>query len=640
MIKNFDNWGSDNSKLESNVEGIRFRIDEALDELNFEKVSKITLELQRELTEASSLKSISTFTNFNSINENVKNARAYYLKKVKQELEQKFKESSRNVAKGEEEIDMIDPTILDVESEEGQEAPKKKEKRPFELSKHEEARILNNPDFLFVMDLIKTTPNYAITFVKFKFDQGADRDALKTIFDFVSDQKMKNFIKDLPLGSVEAYAKINAKEGETPGYMQLIDHIGEIEAAREGFWIIEAFVKKAGIRDTMGNIIPGKQGFNQKNAFKEAPQETKDQIIKLAGDMNRQDDTGNLIKAFTRKMSNYESLDVIIQGLTDMVNSIGTQKEEVSMKHHADYPASSVIWENSDKLLVLYRSPLSLGENCRHTTWCIKPRGYGAGAAGSFYTYAKRGSLQFAMWDFSKPSTDDMSIVGFTVSPDGSISHAHRKDDREVKSEVGRTLESLLSYYGVPDYSKNQILSSLEAESKSMVAVEPIYREIEQGRGIQGVISKLIKSAEKRANVSKFENKVDKSAAFTDRLIAGEIAKSEKIDDIRDNAWKSISDNIKGGLTNVESARMFKTIFGDSEYARPEKIDVILDINKDKQRRANGILTLARGENSEDNRILKYAMQKKQDIGEIINKAEILVNAIKEANVYLESLKK
>ena len=189
MIKNFDNWGSDNSKLESNVEGIRFRIDEALDELNFEKVSKITLELQRELTEASSLKSISTFTNFNSINENVKNARAYYLKKVKQELEQKFKESSRNVAKGEEEIDMIDPTILDVESEEGQEAPKKKEKRPFELSKHEEARILNNPDFLFVMDLIKTTPNYAITFVKFKFDQGADRDALKTIFDFVSDQR-------------------------------------------------------------------------------------------------------------------------------------------------------------------------------------------------------------------------------------------------------------------------------------------------------------------------------------------------------------------------------------------------------------------------------------------------------------------
>lgn len=639
MINKYTTWGSAKSEYKPDLENVRFKIDEALNDLNFQEVSKITLELQEKLNESSNLKSISSFNKFNLINENVKQAKQYYLKKVKQELEKKHNEYVKSKGHSAEEID-ADDSFIDLEVEGDNDKPENKEPGKFKLSQHQEARILSNPDFLFVMDLVKSTPNYAITFVKFKFEQGADNDALSTIFDFVSDQQTKNFVKDLPLGSVEAYAKIETKEGETPGYMQLIDHIGEIEAAREGFWIIEAFVTKAGIRDTMGNIIPGKIGFNQKKAFKEAPQEVKDEIIKLAGDMNRQDDSGDLMRAFTRKMSNYESLDIIIQGLSDMVNSIGTQKEEVSMKHHKDYPASSVIWESSDKLLILYRSPLSLGENCRHTTWCIKPRGYGAGAAGSFYTYAKNGSLQFAMWDFSKPSTDDMSIVGFTVSSNGKISHAHRKDDRDVKSIVGYDLNELLSYYGVPDYSKEQILSSLKAESESMIAVEPIYREIEQGRGIQGVISKLIKSAEKRANISKFANEVDKSAAFTDRLIASEIAKSQNIDEIRDTAWKSISDNIKGGLTNVESARMFNTIFGGSEYARADKIDIILDINKDKQRRASAILALAKGENSEDNRILKYAMQKKQDIGEIINKAEILVNAIKEANVYLESLKK
>lgn len=622
MIENFRTWGKSNLNKSSDIEKVRTRLDEALNNLDFNSVDNITKDLSNIINAKPSLNSVSRFNEFNNLNENVQmnQAKQYYLKKVKQELRDKR-------SKGR----------FEIESEEEAEREDK-----YNLDKPEiEKRLLDNPDLNWVLNLTKSTPNYAITFVKFKFDQGANNEELTTIFNFATNQSTKNFIKDLPLGNIEAYAKIPMSNGGEPGYMQLIDHIGDIESAREGFWIIDAFVTNAGIKDTMGNVISGKIGFNQKNAFKQAPQEVKDRIIKLAGDMNRRDDSGNLIKAFTRKMSTYESLDIMIEGLTDMINSIGTKKEEVSISHHNDYPGCSVLWENSEKILVLYRSPVSLGEKCRHANWCIKPRGYGAGAAGSFYSHAYNGRIQFAMWDFSKPATDDMSLVGFTVSPNGKLTHAHMKNDRDVLNVVGRTIEEVLSYYGVPDYSKAQIISSLDAESKSMIAVEPVYKEIEKGNGIENIISNLIKGAEKRANNFKYENEVDKTSAFTDRLISNEISKSSNIDKIRDTAWKTISDTTKGGLSNIESARIFNTIFGGSEYCRADKIDLILNINNDKKRRVENILKEVIGDSTDDSsKFNAYIEKNKKDSEKIISRAKTLIKSMDQANVYLESLKK
>ena len=624
MIHSFKSWEINKKNL--SLKKVRVKIDDALDNLEFNEAINSTLDLSNIIKSSRNLNSISRFNEFNNLNESaqVKQAKEYYLKKLKQ----KYSETEARVDFKSKELDSEN---VDQLSE-----PRKKD---LEFSKQWEDRMLSNPELNWVLNLVKTAPNYAITFVKFKFDQGANNDELSNIFRFATDQQTRNFVKDLPLGNIEAYAKIPKREGENPGYMQLIDHIGDIEAAREGFWIIDAFVTRAGIKDTMGNVISGKVGFNQKTAFKQAPQEVKDNIIKLAGDMNRRDNTGSLIRAFTKKMSNYESLDIIIEGLTDMINAIGSKKEEVSLSHHNDYPGCSVIWENSEKILVLYRSPKSLGEMCRHANWCIKPVGYGAGAAGSFYTYAYKGRIQFAMWDFSVPATSDMSLVGFTVSPNGTVTDANNKKDDNVKNIIGNTLEQVLRYYKVPKYYKEQILSSLESESQTMKSIEPIYKQIESGKKIDDIIGKLLKRSEKRAHTFKYQNEIDKASAFTDRLISSEISKSENIDEIRDTVWNLLINEETGGLTNIESARMFNTIFGKSEYCMSNKIDLILNINKDKSMRTSNILDSAKSGDKESY-IIAYAIKNNQNIDDIIRKCEILIESISQANIYLESLKK
>lgn len=639
MIKNFSKWENSNSK-EKSLDRIRCNIDEAIDSLDYDKLDRLSDQLKESLDKESSLLKIKSFNNFNKIEENVNQAKQYFLKKKKQAYVDRMnsKYDPNNLEDGS--VDLP----IDIDSEEIDPA-NTDDRKPFTLddlkmTKEREDMMLNSPDLNFILNLVKDAPNYATAFVKFKIDQGASNQILETIFGFLRDQKIKSFLKDLPLGSIDAYAKIQNSEGGTPGYERLIDDIGDIEQAREGFWIIDAFVTKAGIRDTMGNIIPGKQGINQKKLFKMAPQEIKDKLIKLAGDMNRSDTTGKLIRSFTRKMSNYETLEIMIEGLTDSIESIGTKKGEISASHHDDYPGTSVIWENNDKMLVIYRSPISLGTQCKHTTWCLKPRGYGAGAAGMFYDYAKGGRIQFGMWDFSVSQSDPMSLVGFTVSADGSVSSAHSKDDVSITGKVGNNLSKILDYYKVPNYSKNHILNSISIESDTMVAVEPIYKQIQNGNGIQTVISKIIKDTEKRSNKSQFEGKKDTVSVFTNRLISSEIQKSSDIDSIRDTAWRALTDPIKGGLSNLESARIFNLIFTDSEYMNSSKIEELISINNDKKNRANKMLTLASDNTIENNPILIYAAKNKQNIEGIINKATILVNSINKANTYLESLKK
>ena len=518
-----------------------------------------------------------------------------------------------------------------------------------DLTKEDISIILSDPRLIEVLDIVKDSPNYATVFVKFRFEQGADVENLKQLMILLKDQQVKSFLKELPLKNVESYSKIkytDQKDGHMfnpiPGWMVLIDDIGKLQAIQEGKWIIKSFVTRAGIRDTSGMIISGKIGVNQKELYKNASIDIQNRIIKLAGDMKRTDKTGNLIAGFTRKMSNYETLDIIIEGLTDVINAVGTKKEEMSIRLGEAYPGASVVWENSNKILVLYRSPNVLGDTCRHTTWCLKPSGYGAGSAGSFYNYVKDGSVQYVMWDFSKDPADDMNIVGFTVKPSGHISHAHNKSDIDVKRKTGPTLSSVLSYYKVPIYAQDQIKKSLPNESKFMKEIEPIYRTIQgrSGKGLKDVITELIKNAEKRAHRARFYSIDDTFSYILDRIITAELTNSSDINEIRKIVWDNLSDPTRGGLTNVESARFYKSIFNKSNYINKDNIGVLININNQKSMRAGKILLMANGDLKKDkNKVNKYSVKYKTSLDDITNRATILMESIVKANIYLQKLK-
>jgi hypothetical protein len=272
----------------------------------------------------------------------------------------------------------------------------------------------------------------------------------------------------------------------------------------------------------------------------------------------------------------------------------------------------------------------------------LKPNGYGAGAAGSFYSYVKNGSVQYVMWDFSKPATDDNNIIGFTVEPGGGISNAHNKSDSDVMRHVGRSLDSALEHFDVPTHARDQITKSLPNESKFMKEIEPVYRTIQgrSGKGLKDVITELIKNTEKRAHRAKFDNSDDAFSTILDRIITAELSNASEIQEIRKVVWGTISDPTKGGLTNVECARFFKSIFSGSVYLNEDNTDVLININKQKSVRAARILTMADGNlNKDKNKIKKYSAQKDTSLDEIVNRANILIKSIDEANVYLAKLK-
>ena len=227
MIRNFSKWENPNSK-EKSLDRIRYNIDEAIDLLDYDKLDRLS-------DKKSSLLKIKSFNNFNKIEENVNQAKQYFLKKKKQAYVDRMnsKYDPNNLEDGS--VDLP----IDIDSEEI-DPVNTDDRKPFTLddlkmTKEREDMMLNSPDLNFILNLVKDAPNYATAFVKFKIDQGASNQILETIFGFLRDRKIKSFLKDLPLGSIDAYAKIQNSEGETPGYERLIDDIGDIEQAREGF---------------------------------------------------------------------------------------------------------------------------------------------------------------------------------------------------------------------------------------------------------------------------------------------------------------------------------------------------------------------------------------------------------------------
>lgn len=613
---------------------IQALIDNALDNGDFAEVERLAKFLKESLES-----NILSYAEYKSLNESLKAAKQYYLKAMKDDFLKKKGEVLSDLEGDDEEIN-YDP-------ETGQEIPRQD---PNELDSDDIAQILDNPDFKFIMELVKKSPNYAVPFVKFKFEQGASLDDLSNIFGIITDQSNKGLLKDLPLGSVEAYTKPENLDGETPGYELLGDHMTKLIARKEGMWIVKNLTRNAGIRDNTGAIIPGKQPVDQKRLYEEAPQELKDKLIDTASQFKAE---GFDIAGFKRVISKYTSLESIIESMEIKINNSGTDMAENIRQHIEEFPGTSVIWEGADKFLVIYRSSWTLGKFCGFTEWCNRPStgpyqvSSSGGMSGRFHSYASDGKVQFAMWDYSKDRTDPMRLVGFTVDPNGKITAAadvpnnYSTTPRKIGGEE-LSLSNALDYFEVPSESKQFILDSLKGESDLMKEVGPIYEALESGTMGEKKFFDMIEQSRQNALKAEYGSSTGSTiSGLASRVIASHIADnadSSKVKSARSSLWEII---MKNGLKSANFVTLFKIIFQGSEYMTASNIDKIIAINNQVKKNNDILLKLATSPRKADRQRVEAAASKKgKTLDEVVNNATKTLQAIdKVNNTYLPAIK-
>ena len=611
---------------------IQALIDNALDNGNFEEVERLAKYLKESLAN-----SILSYSDYKSLNESLKAAKQYYLKSVKDDFLKKKSEVLGDL-RGEDDIQYDEET--------GEEIPVED---PNELTPDDTAQLLGDRDFKFIMDLVKTSPNYAVPFVKFKYDQGANLDDLASIFEIITDQSNKGLIKDLPLGSVEAYSKLGS-DSEVPGYELLGDDMTKLIARKEGMWIVKNLTRNAGIRDNTGRIIPGKQPTDQKELYKNAPRELKDELIDTASQFKAE---GFDIPGFKRVISKYTSLESIIDSMKVKINNSGTDMAQNIKQHNEEFPGTSVLWEGQDKFLVIYRSSWTLGKFCGFTEWCNRPSTgpyqvtSGGGMSGRFHSYASDGKVQFAMWDYTKDRTDPMRLVGFTVDNNGKITAAADVPNNynETPRKIGGqelSLSNALDYFEVPAESKQFIMDSLEGESNLMREVGPIYDALESGTMGEAKFFKMIEDSRVNSLRAEFGDSTGGAvSALASRVIANHIADnadSSKVRTARTKLWDII---MKHGLKSGNFVSLFKIIFENSDYMTSENIDKIIATNSQFKKNSEALLKLATSPRKADQQRVKAAAEKAgKTLDTVINNASKTIKAIDKVNgTYLNAMK-
>jgi hypothetical protein len=362
----------------------------------------------------------------------------------------------------------------------------------------------------------------------------------------------------------------------------------------------------------------------------------------VAYQLHQADPSGREIHGFKRKLGKFKSLQEIKEGLENKVAGLGSDLNAITDKVEKSDPGASVIWEGKDKLLTVFRSPETLGEICSSTSWCLLPSRY-PGGHGLFYNYVNtnnNGSVQYVFFDHTKPPSDQMHLVGITVDKDGRVTHAHRKDDGDIKNSnqaFGSNFTNYLDAFGIPKDEQELIIAAIPSEADLIKDVTPFYREIQTGTGDLGKVAiDMIDRTEKRANHAKFRGEEFVRNSATDRLLTVEMRNSEKVDSARKAILERLYDK---GCSNVEAARYFKMLFEDSDMYTDEIIDKIIIASK---RRGDGLTQLLRAMSnaSATDRERFTRKSRGKSIEQLKEHSKIMIEGVENAITYLQSLKK
>lgn len=410
------------------------------------------------------------------------------------------------------------------------------------LTKEEQDRALENPDYLRINKLVNPWPGYMLPFVKFHFEQGIPivdpnpREAndimdLKDLVEVIKNKK--HIIQKLPK-TIDQYA--NAENvGNANGFEQLTDEIGKIERFKEAKWFIDGLPKP--LRDQYRSLDREKQNSLITSAI----------LLSKLG-KSSVDRLFDKIKA----MANWSIEDFItytanyVKGLENIgMNSKVKELEELS-------PEAGILYSDDQYLVMSMRTENAQKKLCSVAQWCIN--------RGRFYSYADKG-LQINIFNFGTDSTNPLFLTGTTIAFNKTVTDSHDINDSSIKNS-----SNLVTHFGNLGYPKSlidSIMNGFDMECNIKVALDKFYRE-GKNLDVKTIVASLVKTTKGFLSGVMSQDEWEKISGVVSEIISN-------IKDISKNDFmKFFKEN---GIFSDAQLNVFDTLIGD-DYTEADIEDI------------------------------------------------------------------
>lgn len=317
----------------------------------------------------------------------------------------------------------------------------RQKKQPNELTPEEQAKALNDKDFVALQKLLTQKYfGYMAPFVKFRFEQKISLEDLKTLLDNII--KYRQLINTLPY-PIEKYAEGNPEPDSAAltGFEALMDHFRTFEFNSEGKWIIDALPRK--LRDQARALDP----------------EGKKRLIRLGWDLAQKHPA--IKKRVISKVARYSNLEDFMKYANQIANADESADKLVAQAESLA-PEIVVMYDDDNYVVFSVRTEEAQKKIFRMATWCLN--------RGSWHAHVRNG-VQLNILNFNLPSIDPMYLTGTTVlSNSQTVSASHDINNDDIKKSDDPAEHLRLNGYPEKLIKSVMAILPIELVAKSILA--------------------------------------------------------------------------------------------------------------------------------------------------------------------------
>jgi hypothetical protein len=212
-------------------------------------------------------------------------------------------------------------------------------------------------------------------------------------------------------------------------------------------------------------------------------------------------------------------------------------------------------------------------------------------------------------------------MIGFTITPTGSVRAIHDKDDQATGLTAGTLKKICTDIIGMSAEDAEKIDKDLEAESNFSITTQSKYRDIAvatTGSTIDSdklgkIVVKLLKENERRYNNSTRTGDEFVKDTFIQRLVTSELA---AIGNSQDIIRTGIIPALKStAATNIEAAKLFNDFIKSLNIKKSEYDEIIQSLisqTRLKMENINKIIRLVKREDERAINSLKIQIAKEK----------------------------
>jgi hypothetical protein len=393
-----------------------------------------------------------------------------------------------------------------------------------EITPEVEAKAIDNKAYHQIRELLKGNDGYVYAFIKFRFDHNVTMSELGDLYQKIKDNS--GSLNTLPM-SIEEYSKQELVNGVNP-FEALMDQFYNIEKRRSHKWIIDKV--NGDLRRSIKQLSPE----DLDRLYKAA--QLIDEADEEAGDF-QDPETGHTTNnriSLLRKSNAFKEASKYLVWVEEMAE--GVSNSELSGKVNALralQPEAGILYNKSGYLAMSIRTERAQKELCSVASWCINRGSWGSYGGQTNY-------LQFNIFNFNLPVTNPMHIIGTTIGSNGKVTTAHDKNDSHVfkdsdpynhfialgypkdlattlinSIETETTIKSIVTGLGINTSNPSDLLISLvKSTYKINLDVEEQIRDI-----IIGIVRDQLSTKLSRESIIELYMKFGVLSTFSARLL-------------------------------------------------------------------------------------------------------------------------